>query len=41
MEDDFVANSLLINIEREITEKYNYDVLEHFTSAKRRRADLY
>ena len=41
MEDNFVANSMLINIEREITEKYSYDdVLEHFTAAKRRRADL-
>jgi hypothetical protein len=41
MEDDFLANSLLVNIERDITEKYSYeDVLEHFTGAKRRRADL-
>ena len=41
MEDDFLANSLLVNIEREIAEKYSYDdVLEHFTGAKRRRAEL-
>jgi hypothetical protein len=41
MEDEFLANSLLVNIEREIAEKYSYDdVLEHFTAAKRRRADL-
>jgi hypothetical protein len=41
MEDEFPANSLLVNIEREIAEKYSYDdVLEHFTAAKRRRADL-
>jgi hypothetical protein len=41
MEDEFLANSLLVNIEKEIAEKYSYeDVLEHFTGAKRRRADL-
>jgi len=41
MEDDFLANSLLVNIEREITEKYSYDdVLEHFAGVKNRRADL-
>lgn len=41
MEDDFLANSLLVNIEMEITEKYSYeDVLAHFTGAKRRRANL-
>jgi hypothetical protein len=41
MEDDFLANSLLVNIEREITEKYSYeDVLAHFTGKKKRRADL-
>jgi hypothetical protein len=41
MEDEFLANSLLVNIEGEIAEKYSYDdVLEHFTAAKRRRADL-
>jgi hypothetical protein len=26
MEDEFLANSLLVNIEREIAEKYNYEV---------------
>jgi hypothetical protein len=41
MEDEFLANSLLVNIEREIAEKYNYeDILEHFTGVKKRRADL-
>jgi hypothetical protein len=41
MEDDFLANSLLVNIEREIIEKYSYgDVLAHFTGKKKRRADL-
>uniref|UniRef100_A0ACD5XAN1 Uncharacterized protein n=1 Tax=Avena sativa TaxID=4498 RepID=A0ACD5XAN1_AVESA len=41
MEDEFLANSLLVNIEREIAEKYDYeDILLHFTGAKRRRADL-
>ncbi|XP_051222110.1 uncharacterized protein [Lolium perenne] len=40
MEDEFLANSLLVNIEREIAEKYNYeDILEHF-SGKKRRSDL-
>ena len=33
--------TLLVNIEREIAEKYDYeDFLPHFTGAKRRRADL-
>jgi hypothetical protein len=42
MKDDFLANSLLVNIEREITEMYSYeDVLVHFTGAKKRRADLW
>jgi hypothetical protein len=37
MEDDFLANILLVNIEREITEKYSYeDVLAHFTGKKKR-----
>ena len=41
MEDEFLANSLLVNIESEITEKFSYDdVLDHFTVTKRRRADL-
>jgi hypothetical protein len=43
MADDFIANSLLVNIEREIAEKYSYeDILEHFTGVgvKRRRSDL-
>jgi hypothetical protein len=41
MEDEFLANSLLVNIEKEIAEKYSYDdVLERFTGANRRRADL-
>jgi hypothetical protein len=41
MENEFLANSLLVNIEKKIAEKYTYeDVLEHFTGAKRRKADL-
>jgi hypothetical protein len=41
MEDEFLANSLLVNIEREIAEKYSYeDILEHFTGVKKRRSDL-
>jgi hypothetical protein len=41
MDDDFLANSLLVNIERDITEKYSYwDVLAHFAGKKKRRADL-
>ena len=41
MEDEFLANSLLVNIEGEIAEKYSYDdILVHFTDAKKRRADL-
>jgi hypothetical protein len=41
MEDEFLANSLLVNIEGEIAEKYTYDdILLHFTGAKRRRSDL-
>ena len=41
MEDDYLANSLLVNIENEIVEKYSYeDVLVHFKGVKKRRADL-
>ena len=41
MEDEFLINSLLVNIEREIAEKYDYeDILLHFTATKRRRADF-
>jgi len=41
VEDDYLANSLLVNIESEIVEKYNYeDVLVHFKGVKKRRADL-
>jgi hypothetical protein len=41
MEDEFLANSLLVNIEGEIAEKYTYDdILLHFTGAKNRRSDL-
>ena len=39
MEDDYLTNSLLVNIEGEIMETYSYeDVIEDFRSAKRRRA---
>jgi hypothetical protein len=37
MEDEFRANILLVNIEKEIGYE---DVLEHFTGAKRQRVDL-
>jgi hypothetical protein len=41
MEDDYLANSLLVNIEGEILETYSYeDVIEDFKSEKGRRADL-
>jgi hypothetical protein len=41
MEDDYLANSLLVNIEGEILETYSYeDVIEDFRSEKGRRADL-
>ncbi|XP_040258830.1 uncharacterized protein [Aegilops tauschii subsp. strangulata] len=41
MEDDYLANSLLVNIESEIVEKYSYeDVLVHFKGVKKRRAGL-
>uniref|UniRef100_A0A453B994 DUF4371 domain-containing protein n=2 Tax=Aegilops tauschii subsp. strangulata TaxID=200361 RepID=A0A453B994_AEGTS len=41
MEDDYLANSLLVKIESEITEKYSYeDVLMHFKGAKKRKANL-
>lgn len=40
MEDDYVANSLLVNIEGEILETYSYDdVIEDFKK-KNRKADL-
>jgi hypothetical protein len=40
MEDDYLANSLLVNIEGEILETYNYeDVIEDFKK-KNRKADL-
>ena len=36
MEDDFLANNLLVNIEGELLEKYSYeDVLVHFKGAKK------
>jgi hypothetical protein len=41
MEDNYLANSLLVNIEGEILETYSYeDVIEDFRSEKGRRADL-
>ena len=40
MEDDHLANNLLVNIEGEILETYSYkDVLEDFRSKKDRKAD--
>ena len=41
MEDDFLTNSLLVNIEGEILECYSYeDVIEDFRKKKNRKADL-
>jgi hypothetical protein len=42
MEDDYLSNSLLVNIEGEILETYSYeDVIEDFRRKKNRKADLY
>jgi hypothetical protein len=36
MEDDFLANNLLVHIEGEIADKYNYeDIMKEFKDAKR------
>ena len=41
MEDDFLANNLLVNIEGELLEKYSYeDIIEDFKCAKERNAIL-
>ena len=41
MEDDYLANSLLVNIESAIMEKYSYeDVLMHFKGGKKRKDNL-
>jgi hypothetical protein len=41
MEDDYLSNSLLVNIEGEILETYSYeDVIEDFRRKKNRNADL-
>ena len=41
MEDGFLANNRLVNIEGDILETYNYDdVIADFRSKKDRKADL-
>ena len=41
MEDDNLANNLVVHIEREITEKYHFeDILAEFKSISDRKADL-
>jgi hypothetical protein len=41
MEDDYLANNLLVNIEGDILDTYNYDeVIADFRSKKGRKADL-
>lgn len=41
MEDDFLANNLLVHIEGEIADKYSYeDIVKEFKDAKRRRVEL-
>jgi hypothetical protein len=40
MEDEFLANSLVVYIEREIAESFNLDsILDDFVSLKRRKLD--
>ena len=40
MEDDNPANNLVVHIEREIAEKYNFeDILAEFKSISDRKAD--
>jgi hypothetical protein len=42
MEDDFLTDNLLIHIEGEIADKYNYeDIMKEFKDAKRQRVELY
>jgi hypothetical protein len=41
MEDDYLANSLLLQIEREISDQYSYeDIMADFKARKNRRATL-
>jgi len=41
MEDEFLANSLLVNIEGELSDKWSYDdIISEFKKQKSRRADL-
>ena len=41
MEDDHLANNLLVNVEGEILEKYSYeDIIDDFRSMADRKADL-
>jgi hypothetical protein len=41
MEDDYLANSLLLQIEREIADQYSYeDIMADFKARKNRRATL-
>lgn len=41
MEDGFLTNNLLVNIEGDILEKYSYeDIIEDFKCVKERKADL-
>jgi hypothetical protein len=38
MEDDFLANNMLVHIEAEVIKDYNYeDILDDFNDVKKRR----
>jgi hypothetical protein len=42
MEDEYLANSWLVNLEGEILDNYIYeDVIEDFRKKKNQKADLY
>lgn len=41
MEDEYLANNLLVNIEEEVADKWTYeDIIEEFKKQKSRRVDL-
>ena len=41
MEDEFLANTLLVNIEGELADKWSYDdIISEFKKQKSRQADL-
>jgi hypothetical protein len=41
MEDEFLANNLVVHIEGEITREYNYeDIIADFRNLKKRKVDF-